>query len=85
MVLILLSLKSTTSIIYYPLSSIIFVLRGANLFKIFIDRVSNYIFKYSRLVFLFNFINYKEYFTASLSALLDHRIYINSTYKLKLH
>ena len=61
------------------------MLRGANLFKIFINRAPNYIFRYSKLVFLFNFINYKEYSIVGLSALLGYRIYINSTYRLKLH
>ena len=61
------------------------MLRGADLPKIFIDKVLNYIFKYSRSVFLLNPINYKERSAAGLSALLGYRIYINSTYKLKLY
>ena len=84
-VLILLSLKFTISTIYHLLSSIIFILRGADLPKIFIDEALNYIFRCSRLVFLLNSINYKERFVAGLSALLGHRIYINNTYRLKLH
>ena len=85
MVSILLSLKSITSTIHHPLSGIIFILRGADLPKTFINKAPNCIFKCSRSVFLFNSINYKERSAAGLLALLDYKIYINSTYRLKLH